>query len=248
MIHAYLKKIKPVHVFFFLFHVVLLTGSPFLCDAQAKAYRIGSNDVISIIIYAGGEKQFEEDLTISARGNLNAPFIGSIKVDGLIATELEKKITESLAKDYFVNPKVIISVKEYHSLHYYISGAVKKPGLYETTTEVTLLELIAKAQGVLPDRGNVAYIMRNAADEVAAGREVKKPGVYDYQSGMTALSACITAGGFGTFAAPNRTRIIRKINNKTEIIKIDLNDVREGKIPDLQLKPGDRIHIPETWL
>lgn len=288
----------------FFFHVLVLASFPSLCDAQDKAYRIGANDVISIIIYAGGDKQFEEDLTVSGQGYLNIPYIGPIKAKGLVASELEKKITEPMARDYFVDPKVIISVKEYHSLHYYISGSVKNPGLYETTSEVTLLELIAKAQGVLPDRGNVAYIMRNAADEVAAGikiedllspsepikvdlnrlldkgdmtvnpvlepgdvvyiphgktldmgelkiyveGEVKKPGVYDYQTGMTALSACITAGGFGRFAAPNRTRIIRKINSKTEIIKIDLNDVREGKTTDIQLKPGDRIYIPETWL
>jgi len=56
------------------------------------------------------------------------------------------------------------------------------------------------------------------------------------------------AGGFNTFAAPNRTRIIRKKDNDIEIIKINLNDVKKGEIPDIKLKPGDRIHIPETWL
>ena len=27
-----------------------------------------------------------------------------------------------------------------------------------------------------------------------------------------------------------------------------LNKVKEGDIPDIELKPGDRIHVPETWL
>ena len=65
---------------------------------------------------------------------------------------------------------------------------------------------------------------------------------------MTALKACILAGGFSTFAAPNRTRIIRKKGDKVEVIKIDLDEVRDGEIPDVELKPGDRIHVPETWL
>jgi polysaccharide export outer membrane protein len=57
------------------------------------------------------------------------------------------------------------------------------------------------------------------------------------------------AGGFDTFAAPNRTKIIRSLTaDQREIIKINLNHVKAGKIPDIELKPGDRIHVPETWL
>jgi hypothetical protein len=29
---------------------------------------------------------------------------------------------------------------------------------------------------------------------------------------------------------------------------MNLNKVKDGKIPDVQLKPGDRIHVPESWL
>jgi polysaccharide export outer membrane protein len=220
----------------------------------------------------------------------------------LTTTELEKAIHDPLAKDYLVNPEVTVTVKEYHSLHYYISGAVKKPGLYEMTKEASLLELIAKAEGVKPDRGNVAYVMRKAykkgqkvnpdqtlgkdpikvdlkklldqgdmsanimlkpadvvyipfqqslnlsTSKIYVDGEVKNPGVYDYQPGMTAMNACIMAGGFDKFAAPNRTRIIRRKGNKDEIIRINLTKVQEGKIDDIGLLPGDRIHVPETWL
>jgi polysaccharide export outer membrane protein len=62
------------------------------------------------------------------------------------------------------------------------------------------------------------------------------------------MNACIMAGGFGEFAAPNRTRIIRQNGDKVEVIKINLKEVKDGKIRDVQLKPGDRIHVPESWL
>ncbi|MBW2709422.1 MAG: SLBB domain-containing protein [Deltaproteobacteria bacterium] len=78
--------------------------------------------------------------------------------------------------------------------------------------------------------------------------EVRNPGSYDFRPGITAMNACIMAGGFDTFAAPNRTRIIRKKEGGVEIIKINLNEVRDGEIPDVELQPGDRIHVPETWL
>ena len=263
--------------------------------SQNKPYRIGPRDVLTLTIYAGGEKQQEVDLTVSGQGMINVPFIGTTMADGLTPSDLEKQIIEPLARDYFVNPKVNIRVKEYHSLHYYISGAVKKPGLYETTTEASLLELIAKAGGVQSGRANVAYVMRGssgggeensdpmkvdlqklldrgdmsvnlslkpgdvvyiplqtsfdlAESKIYVEGEVKKPGIYDYHPGITAMNACVMAGGFGEFAAPNRARIIRQNKDKIEIIKINLNHVKDGRIRDIELKSGDRIHVPETWL
>jgi protein involved in polysaccharide export with SLBB domain len=48
----------------------------FIAGAQEKPYLIGPNDVLTIIIYAGGQKQHESDLTVSVSGKINAPFIG----------------------------------------------------------------------------------------------------------------------------------------------------------------------------
>jgi len=281
---------------------LLLPSQPAL--GQGKEYLIGPRDVLTLTIFAGGEKQQEVDLTVSGQGMINVPFIGPVKADGVTIPQLETLIQKPLAKDYFVDPDVNIRIKEYHSLQYYISGAVKAPGLYEMASEASLMELIAKAGGVLPERGNVAYILRESTQNVEQGEdienllsarepvkvdlkslldrgdmthnilllsgdviyiplekalnlaesniyvegEVKRPGVYSYQPGLTALNACIMAGGFDTFAAPNRTRIIRNTEDGQEIIRIDLNDVKEGKIPDMELEPGDRIHVPETWL
>ena len=39
------------------------------------------------------------------------------------------------------------------------------------------------------------------------------------------------------------TELIRE-----DLIKINLEAVKKGAIPDLDLMPGDLIHIPETWL
>ncbi|MDY6861427.1 MAG: polysaccharide biosynthesis/export family protein [Thermodesulfobacteriota bacterium] len=75
---------------------------------------------------------------------------------------------------------------------------------------------------------------------------VKNPKAYDFQKGITALNACIIAGGFDPFAAPNRATITRIESGNKKIIKINLNKVRDGKEKDILLKPGDRIYIPET--
>lgn len=299
----FLKIMKSVWIIpFFLQVTLFLFPGPSL--AQENDYLIGPRDILSLTIRAGGEKQQEVDLTVSGRGMINVPFIGPVKAEGLTLSQVEVLIAGPLAKDYFVAPQVNIHIKEYHSLQYYISGAVKEPGLFEMTSKATLMELIAKAGGVLPERGNVAYILRASTGQIEKGEnvknllskkepikvdlsrlldkgdmshnpilqsgdvvyiplekalnvaesniyvegEVKKPGVYEYQPGLTALNAVIIAGGFDKFAAPNRTRIIRKDGGKQVVIKINLNDVKKGKIPDIELKPGDLIHVPETWL
>ncbi|MDB9823498.1 SLBB domain-containing protein, partial [Deltaproteobacteria bacterium] len=117
----------------------------------------------------------------------------------------------------------------------------------------SLLDKGDMSHNILLRSGDVIYIPLEKALNLGESKiyvegEVKSPGVYDYQPGLTALNACIMAGGFDSFAAPNRTRIIRNMEEGQEIIKIDLNDVKNGKIPDMELEPGDRIHVPETWL
>ena len=129
-------------------------------SAQVKSYLLGTNDVLHIIVYAGGEVQYEGDLTVSDMGTINPPFIGSITARGLTTDQLQVKIYEPLAKDYFVDPRVIVQVKEYHAIQYYISGAVNKPGMYTSTSNISIMELIAKAEGAKSDHGRWAYILR----------------------------------------------------------------------------------------
>ena len=167
------KKMKSCYKTVNLSLVVLIFAVFSPAHAQMEAYRIGPRDVITLTVYAGGELQTRLDLTVSEKGTINIPFIGSVSAAGRTIFELESLITQPLAQDYFVNPEVNVSVKEYHSLQYFISGAVESPGLYEMTSKATLLELLAKAGGVLPTRGNVAYIQRKATNHNGEGQESK---------------------------------------------------------------------------
>ncbi|MBU1344818.1 MAG: polysaccharide export protein [Proteobacteria bacterium] len=293
--------------FVLIFFFILLTATSGLC--QPNGYHVGPRDILSLSIHAGGVEQEKIEVTVSDQGKINVPFIGSVKAQGLTLSDLEDAIRIPLEKDFFISPQINIQVKEYHSISFFISGAVKEPGKYEMTSSTDFLELIAKAGGVLTERGSIAYVLREnhdidltnpdsakesvkeaikdretlkidltrlldegdmthnielipgdiiyiphsskldqAVSKIYVEGQVKKPGVYDFQPGMTAMAACIMAGGFDKYAAISRTKIIRTANGKQEIIKIDLEKVTNGKISDIPIKPGDRIHIPETWL
>jgi polysaccharide export outer membrane protein len=282
-------------------------------DFTAGGYRLGAGDVVQVTVLAGGEVQISTELVVSGSGDMNIPLVGAIRAEGLTQELLEQAIRIPLERDYFVNPQVQVQIKAYHSLQFFISGAVKSPGMFELNFNPSIMDLIAKAGGVSPDRGNVAYILRGTkgggaeallaatadADsfestlakkepirvdllklldqgdmteniplvsgdtvyiplgkalnqtftKVFVEGEVKSPGVFDYQPGLTAFGACIMAGGFAKYAAPNRARIIRNTGSgKQKIFKINLEKVQRGAIADFPLAPGDRIFIPESWL
>lgn len=309
------KKLLNLRPIFFcsvlLLIMLITTAKPALCDdmSMGAAYKIGSGDILSITITAGGEEQARAELTVSSKGDINVPFIGNIKAVGHTTSELESIIARPLEAGYFMDPQVNIQMKEFHNLKFFISGAVSKPGMYELNFYPSVMDMIAQAGGVSEGRGKIAYILKKTTrkmddteleaavkNESVGGEpirvdlmrlldkgdmsqnfrleagdtvyipldkeldltqtkiyvegEVKSPGGFDYQPGLTALRACIMAGGFAKYAAPNRTRIIRKNENgkEEEIIKIDLEKVKVGKISDVPLQPGDRIHVPETWL
>jgi polysaccharide export outer membrane protein len=68
--------------------------------------------------------------------------------------------------------------------------------------------------------------------------EVKKPGRYPYEEGMTALMAVTTAGGFTDKASSRRTHILRDRGGTKEKVGMGLNDA---------IRPGDTIVVPESW-
>lgn len=289
-------------------YILMVMALLLLCNfgfAEEKAYVVGKGDVLSVIIFAGGTTQESLDLTVSSKGTINFPFLGEMKAAGLSIPQLTDRVTAPLRQDYFVDPQIIISVKDYKSKNVYITGAIEKPGLYPLERSTTLLELIAKAGGVTKERGNIAYILRDsmkalkdskkidqlvqqeksiqvnlrelldqgitsrnielAADDVVYIQptnfsnltkykiyvlgKVEKPGMYDFQEGLTALDACTLAGGFAKYAAPNRSVITRRDSQASqETININLDRVRKGKEKDILLQPGDRIYVPESWL
>lgn len=288
--------------------LILMLVCGFCWESHAKVtgnavYRLGVDDVIKVLIIAGGEQQVEAELVVSIQGIVNVPLIGSVQAKGLTVPELEKELYVPLEKDFFVSPQIHIQVIEYHSLHYFISGAVKEPGLYELSFVPSVMDLIVKAGGVEEGRGNIAYILKDSklanlassiieseitqkepvkidlvrlldqgdmsenrmltpgdtvyiplgkvlnqtTSKVYVQGQVKEPGMFDYQPGMTVLSTCILAGGFSKYAAPGRTRIVRNVGENTEILKVDLDRIIQGDAADINIIPGDRIHVPESW-
>jgi len=67
---------------------------------------------------------------------------------GLTAAELTQRLTDEYAKKV-KSPVVTVSLREVNSYRFYFVGKVAKPGMYASRSEVTLLQAISIAGGIL---------------------------------------------------------------------------------------------------
>lgn len=76
---------------------------------------------------------------------------------------------------------------------------------------------------------------------------VRAPRSLPHRRGMTVLDAVLEVGGVNDFAAPNRTKLYRRVEGKVEIYDIQLGDIlTEGKLgTNVLLQPGDVLVVPE---
>jgi len=116
-------------------------------------------------------------------------------------------------------------------------GEISIEGLLPSGVSQLLEKRLAAGYYVSP---KVIVSVKEYSGKVYVLGEVQRPGAYNVRDGLTALNACILAGGFSDYAALNRVRVIRQSN----VYKINMGKVRNGKNPDMVLRPGDRIEVP----
>jgi polysaccharide export outer membrane protein len=111
-----------------------------------QPYVLGPGDLLQVTVYAGGEKQVDFTGYVSALGTLTSPLLGEYKVAGMTTNELERALRDTLAKDYYVDPQVLVTVKEYGG-QVFVMGAVRKPGAYGLQERMTVLGACLAAEG-----------------------------------------------------------------------------------------------------
>lgn len=142
-----------------LFLVLSSTGMVHCLEAEVETqeYQISKHNLLEISVY--DEKELSVIVRVAPDGTITYPFIGNIHVAGLTTKELEDKLTETLGKDYIVNPQIRVFIKEYSKV--YVLGPVKNPGAYELRSGLTAVGVIAMAGGLTDlARGNGTKVIR----------------------------------------------------------------------------------------
>ena len=131
--------------------------------ANLPAQPIGANDLIAISVY--GSPELTRTVRVGTDGNVRLPMLNKpVRAEGLMPAELEKSVAESLkAAQLLVDPLVTVTVVEYQSRPISVMGAVRKPLTFQATGKLTLLEALAKAEGLSPDAGHEILVSKAGA-------------------------------------------------------------------------------------
>lgn len=76
---------------------------------------------------------------------------------------------------------------------------------------------------------------------------VQSPQSIPYREGMTVLDLVLMAGGLNEFAAPNRAKLYRRVDDQVKAYPIYLDDlINKGKVDtNYPLAPSDIVTVPE---
>lgn len=180
-------------------------------------YRVGPNDLLEIVVV--GQTDLNETLRVSNSGEISYPMLGLVPVADLTPFEIEFRIANALQDEgLLVDPEVLVFVRDYQAKPVYISGAVLSPGEFVMSQELTLVDAILLAGGLLARADDHAYVHRRAGpaafdlspDTVIQNPGAERPGV--------------------------------------EVITVDLKPFKEGRFLEdsFALQSGDLLIVPEA--
>lgn len=133
-----------------------------LVDERSGAYRVGSGDVLEVDVY--DDPDLSGLVTVQHGGEVSFPLLGEVFVDGLTTREIQARLTELLAKDFLVDPQVVVRVKEHRSQWVTLVGEVARPGKYYLQGTKTLLELLTEAGGFTQNASGEVIVSRGSAE------------------------------------------------------------------------------------
>ena len=109
-------------------------------------YVIGPEDILTIVFWR--EKDLSSDVIVRPDGRISLPVLQDVVAAGLTPEQLRDGLTK-IAERFVEDPNVTVVVKEINSRRVFITGQVTKPGPYNLTSPMTIVQLIALAGGLL---------------------------------------------------------------------------------------------------
>lgn len=127
---------------------------------EGEPFRIGPEDMLDVQVWKNSD--LSRVVPVRPDGMISLPLVNDIRAAGLTPVELRAQITTRLA-EFIPTPEVSVIVREVHSVKVAVLGNVKMPGHYELKSPATVLELIARAQGLteFADRGRIVVLRQS---------------------------------------------------------------------------------------
>lgn len=126
-------------------------------SAPAREYRIGPDDELHISVWKN--EALSRTVPVRPDGKISMPLVNDVQAAGLTPMQLREVLRKSLAK-YVNNPEVSVIVQAVKSFKISVIGEVWKPGTYEMAPQSTVLDALARAEGVteFASRGRIVIL------------------------------------------------------------------------------------------
>jgi polysaccharide export outer membrane protein len=113
--------------------------------APSGDYEVGPGDVLDIAVFDNAD--LSRLPTVQTNGSISLPLLGEVQVSGLTVAEVQRKITNLLAKDYLRNPQVEVKVREFQSQFVSVVGEVNSPGRKPIRGRMRLVDALLESGG-----------------------------------------------------------------------------------------------------
>ncbi len=111
-----------------------------------ERYELGPGDILDIRMF-GKPKTRREGIVVTPDGKITYLEASDFPVEGLTVNEARTCMEDAL-RQYYREPRLILIPREIHSKHYTILGKVKRRGVYQLNRPLTLIEAIARCEGI----------------------------------------------------------------------------------------------------
>ena len=135
-------RLKDVAIYLnvILFSVILFAG-----NCHGLDYTVGAGDILEISVW--GEEELTKQLIVRPDGKVSYPFIGDMAVASKITAEIKAELEEEI-RQYVPNANVTVIVAQLGSMEFYLLGKVARPGAFNTSKPLTVLQALAMAGGL----------------------------------------------------------------------------------------------------
>lgn len=130
-----------------LYAVTAAVGAPPTNTVPSTApanYVLGPGDEVDITVF--GQPDLTTKATVRPDGMIALPLIQQIKAGGKTAAQLETDLTQLYGK-YLKHPSISVAIPKFQMNHIYVMGEVAKPGRYDLTDNMTVIDAITLAGG-----------------------------------------------------------------------------------------------------
>jgi polysaccharide export outer membrane protein len=121
------------------------TPSPTATPAVIPVYVVGPGDILDVTVL--DQPELSRSTTVQSDGRFTMPLLGSVEVAGKTLSEIQRFITDLLSRDFLLNPKVDVRVREFASQFALVMGEVGNPGRRPLRGNTRLIDLLIESGG-----------------------------------------------------------------------------------------------------